>query len=140
MDVAASMEEIAERLRQVDNLRAHGFPIGVAQVGAGTAIVGYPSGYTFDSTYQRGSDDVTLPIVVVVGEIYGKVTRDRLGEYIAGSGPRSIKGVVESGAYTAFETVRVPTVEFDTVMIGAVEYLAAIFSAEISGEGEQETP
>lgn len=137
MDVAASMEQIAERLRTIEDFRAHGFPVGVAQVGAGTGIVSYPSGYTFDSTYQRGSDDVTLPIVVIVGEIYGERTRDRLGEYIAGSGPRSIKGVVESGAYTAFSTVRVPTVEFDTVTLGSVEYLAAIFSAEISGEGEQ---
>lgn len=137
MDVALSMEQLAVRLKTIEGLRAFGYPIPTAQVGEGNAIVGYPDDYTFDSTYQRGADDLTLPIILIVGNPYQRTTRDRLGEYIAGSGPKSIKAVVESGEYTAFRTVRVPSVDIDFVSIGAVDYLAAIFPAVISGEGEQ---
>jgi hypothetical protein len=135
MDVSLAMEQLGQRLDTIDGLRAYDSPPGT--VNAPAAIVGYPTTYTFDATYGRGMDTFSLPVIVVVGGVFARGTRERLGEYLAGAGAKSIKGVVESGLYSAFDVVRVASAEIETVMLGDVEYLAAIFNLDIAGEGDQ---
>jgi hypothetical protein len=74
-------------------------------------------------------------VVAVVGKVVDRATRDNVGRWVAGSGPTSIKSVVESGTYTAFDSVRVARIEFDGISIGAVAYLAATFTLDIAGQG-----
>ena len=73
--------------------------------------------------------------MIVVGRPTDRRTRDLLAAYVAGTGARSIKAVLESGTYTAFQTVRVASADFDVVSIAATDYLAAMFSIEITGSG-----
>ncbi len=80
-------------------------------------------------------DRLSLPIVVVVGRATERTARDDLAQYVTGSGPRSLKKTIESGAYAAFDTVRVTGIEFDVYTIGATDYLAAIFDLDIAGTG-----
>jgi hypothetical protein len=54
---------------------------------------------------------------------------------VDGSGASSVKAVLESGTYTAFEAVRVTGGEFDTVTIGGTDYLAVAFDLDIVGRG-----
>jgi hypothetical protein len=68
-----------------------------------------------------------------VGNVYHKSTRDKISEYAAGSGPKSIKAVLESGSYSF--ALRVTQVEFESVTIGGVDYLAARFTLDIAGQG-----
>jgi hypothetical protein len=127
------MDEVAVRLDTIAGLRVWAWPPG--SVTPPAAVVSYPETYTFDETYGRGMDRITLPVVVVVGVPTERQTRDLLGQYCDGSGAASLKAVLESGTYTAFDTIRVVDIDFDTVTIGGVEHVAALFTLDIAGSG-----
>jgi len=133
MDLSDVMDALATQLDTIAGLRVHAAPPGTVTPPAG--IVSFPERIAFDGTYARGMDQITLPVVVVVGRPTDRSTRDLLAAYVAGSGASSVKAVLEAGTYTAFDTVRVVGAEFDVVTIGATDYLAATFSIEISGSG-----
>jgi hypothetical protein len=98
-------------------------------------VVAFPEDYTFDATYGRGMDRMTLPVVVMVGKVSDRTSRDRLTAYLDGSGATSIKAVIEAGTYTAFDVVRVMDATFDVVSMAGVDHLAATFSLDIAGSG-----
>lgn len=133
MDLGNVMDEISTRLDTIAGLRCFAYPPPTVVPPA--AIVSYPETLTFDETYGRGMDRLSLPVVVVVGRPTDRATRDNLSLYCDGSGASSVKAVVESGTYAAFHTVRVEDIEFDVVTIAAVDYMAAIFSLDIAGSG-----
>jgi len=133
MDLATCMQAVSDRLDTITALRCFAYP--APKVTPPAAIVTYPTALAFDETYGRGSDRLTLPVVVMVGKASDRAARDQLGAYCNGSGPRSVKAVLESGTYTAFDSLRVTGVEFDVYQIGAVDYLTAIFSLDITGHG-----
>ena len=133
MDLADVMEEVAAKLGTIDGLRVFAYPPG--DVPPPAAIVSYPETYDFDATYGRGMDRMSLPVVVVVGKPTDRSTRDRLAKYCNGSGPASVKAVVERGTYSACDTVRVTSIEFDPVEIAATVYMAALFTLDIAGPG-----
>jgi len=133
MDLAAVMDAIGDRLDMIDGLRVHKYPVG--SVSPPAAVLSYPDDYEYDSTYARGMDRMTLPVVLVVGKASERTARDRLAAYVNGSGTSSVKAVLESGAYTAFDVVVVKSAEFDVVRIADVDYLAAVFDLDIAGRG-----
>lgn len=136
MILADVMDEVAARLGTIQGLRAYEFPPDKVDVPA--AVVSYPDEYTYDGTYRRGADRMTLPVVAVVGRASDRASRDLLGAYVDGDGPSSFKRVLESEdlpAYTTFDSVRVTNVEFDVVRIGGVDYVAALFDLDILGSG-----
>lgn len=133
MDLGAVMDEIGDQLATIDGLRVYRYPPESASVPA--TIVSYPERIDFDSTYLRGSDLMTVPIVVVVGKPSARASRDRIAAYCDGAGASSIKQVLESGTYSAFNTIKVTEAQFDVVTIGTTDYLAAVFNAEVSGRG-----
>lgn len=134
MDLATVMQAINDRLDTIAGLRCHASPPG--SVTPPAAIVSYPDKYDYDETYGRGFDRISaLPVVVVVGRPTDRPTRDSIAAYVAPTGPSSVKAVLESGAYSAFDELRVTGVEFDVVGIGGVDYLAAIFTLDIVGSG-----
>jgi hypothetical protein len=136
MDLANVMDEIGDQLDTIDGLRVYRYPPDNVAVPA--AVVAYPEDYEFDSTYARGMDRITnLPVVVMVGKVSDRASRDRISAYANGAGAKSVKAVIESGIYTAFDTVRVQMVEFDIVQMANVEYLAATFSLDIAGQGSE---
>lgn len=133
MNLADVMDEVADQLGAIGGLRAYPYP--VSTISPPAAIVSYPETYTYDETYGRGMDRLTLPVVVLVSLASDRAARDQLGQYVDGAGAKSVKQAVESGTYEAFDTARVQSVVFDAVTISAVEYLAATFSIDIAGEG-----
>lgn len=133
MNLADVMQAVSDRLDTIDGLRCFAYP--PATVSPPAAIVSYPHAYTYDETYGRGMDRMTLPVVVVVGKVSDRSARNQLGAYVDGSGAASVKAVLESGTYTAFDSVRVESVEFDVVPIAAIDYMAALFTLDIAGSG-----
>lgn len=127
------MTEVASRLDTIDGLRVFAYPQG--QVRPPAAIVSYPEDVEFDVTYVRGLDRIILPVVVLLGRPNDRGTRDRMSAYAAGSGPASIKAVLESGTYTAFDLIVVTGAQFDPYTDGGVQYLGGVFMCEISGSG-----
>jgi hypothetical protein len=134
MDLADVMDQVAARLDTIEGLRVHAHPPG--RVVPPAAVVSYPDTLEFDATYGRGMDRMTLPVVLVVGRAVDRAARDELAAYCNGAGQRSIKGVLESGAYTAFDTIRVQDIDFDVVTIAAIDYIAALLTLDIGGQGD----
>jgi len=134
VNLADVMDQVADRLQTIPGLRTYAYP--VASITPPAAIVAYPTeAIAYDATYGRGSDRFELPVVVMVGKASERAARDALGAYVDGSGPRSVKAVVEAGEYTAFHTIRVTEALVDVVTMAAVDYLAATFSLDIAGSG-----
>lgn len=134
MNLGDVMDQVAERLGTIPDLRAYAYKPDTITPPA--AWIGYPAGYTYDATYGRGMDRITdLGVVVVVGKGNAPTTRDLVTQYTDGSGPKSFKQVLESGRYNAFHTLRVTEVVFDDWKIGNIDYLAALFTLDITGQG-----
>lgn len=137
MNLADVMDAVAERLSVIDGLAGRVFAYPPAAVTPPAAVVSYPDEYTFDATYGRGMDRMTLPVALVVGRPTDRSTRDRLAGYCDGSGVSSVKAALESGAYSVMDTLRVVSVSIDAVSIGGVEYAAALFELDITGPGSK---
>jgi hypothetical protein len=127
------MDQVTTQLDTIAGLRCFGYPPD--SITPPAAIVTYPEELLFDATYDRGADTITLPVIVAVGKVHDRATRNLVDAYCAGSGASSIKAVIEAGTYTAFDTVRVTRAEFDIVTIGSGDYLAAVFDLDIIGNG-----
>jgi len=133
MDLAAVMDEIGDQLDTIDGLRVYRYPPDSVSVPA--AVVTYPETYTYDETMRRGMDRVALPVVVMVGKVSDRTSRDRIAAYANGAGDRSVKTVIEAHTYESCDSVRVQGAEFDVVSMGGVEYLAVTFTIDITGTG-----
>lgn len=133
MNLSNVMDAIATRLDVITGLRVYAYPDGNVQPPA--AVVAMPEAITFDDTYGRGADRMTLPVVLLVSGSVPRTARDALGAYCDGSGAKSVKACLEGGGYTAFDSVRVTGIDFDVYEVGAVGYPAAIFTLDIYGHG-----
>lgn len=132
MDLNAVMDEVGARLDTITPLHVYGYlPDSVTPP---AAIVAYPE-ITFDETKGRDSDSYELPVLVLDGKVSDRASRRRLAAYVKGSGPSSVKAVIESGIYTSFDSVRVARAEFAPFPVGGVDYMAAIFTLSIIGGG-----
>lgn len=139
MDLEAVMDELAERLRQAPSLAGRTFAYPPAQVSSPAAIVAYPSQGQFDETYARGRDRWTGAVVVAVGRPTERQTRGQLAKHLNGSGPESVKALLDGdGDYVSCDSVTVTSWETDVYTIGAVDYLTAVFQLDIWGPGEGE--
>lgn len=127
------MDEVGDALDTIDGLRVYRYPPD--SVSVPSAVVAYPETYNYDSTLGRGMDRMTLPVVVMVGKVSDRASRDRIAAYADGDGDRSVKAVVEAGTYTACDKPRVQDVEFDVLLMAGIEYLAATFNIDIAGTG-----
>ena len=133
MDIIAAIDELGDAVDTIDGLRVYRY--APDNVHAPAAVVAYPTVYEFDATYSRGMDTFTVPVVVLVDRGTDRTSRDELLAYVAGSGPRSIKAAVEAHEPASYDTARVTGAEFDVISLGGVEYVAATFPVEISGQG-----
>lgn len=135
MNLGDVMDEIGDQLDTIEGLRVYRHPPD--QVNPPAAIVTYPDSYVFDATFGRGSDTMELQVIVLVGSVSARASRDKLSAYVDGSGPASFKAVLEAEDYTpaAYDTVRVESVDFDMIGIAGTEYLAATFTLGIAGPG-----
>jgi hypothetical protein len=133
MNLADVMDEIGDKLDTITGLRIYRFPPD--SVNPPAAIVTYPETYTYDETFGRGSDRMTLRVIVLVGRVSDRSSRNQLGDYVDGSGSESVKAVIESGTNTDFDTARVTSVEFDMIQVSGVDHVGATFMVDIFGEG-----
>lgn len=98
--------------------------------------VSYPESIDFDQTYGRGSDRIVgLPIVLLVGKATTRSARDTVSSWSGGGGELSVKARFEAHRWTSCDDLTIASVKFDTEEIGAIPYLAAIFTADAMGPG-----
>lgn len=133
MNLNTVMDQIGTQLDTISGLNVYDFPSD--HISPPAAVVAWPDEVTFDLAYARGMDRITLPVLILVGKANDRASRDTLGAYLASTGATSVKAVLEAGTYTAFDTVRVTRAEFDVVRVAGVDYAAALFDLDITGEG-----
>ena len=133
MNLADVMDQVGERADTIAGLRVFRYP--PPKLTPPGAWVDYPDTVEFDQTYGRGLDRMTLPFVVVVGKVSDRAAQNQLGAYCDGDGEKSIKAVLESGSYTAFDELHVRKIEFDPMTVAANVYMGALFTLDISGKG-----
>lgn len=136
MNLADVMAEVAEKLDIIVGLRVS--PYRPDRITPPAAFPDLPERIDYDKTFRRGSDQVTLPVNVLVGKVSDRASHVAIAEYVAGSGQRSVKATLDStdtNTYTSCDSVRVASVEFAIFAIGEVAYLAATFDVDIAGSG-----
>ena len=96
-----------------------------------------PESITYDETYGRGMDRMTLVLIVVVGKVVEQSSHERLDAYVDGTDTTpSIKDALEQWEYTSFDTLRVVSEDDDTYTVAGVDYLAGLFTLDIAGSGD----
>lgn len=134
MNVLKVLDDVAEALRSIEGLRV--FAYEAPRIVPPTAEVEWPESIDFDATMRRGSDRMTVRVRVMVGQSDARSARDELAVYADGSGPRSVKAAVERHEAQAYGSARVTRCEFGATSVAGVEYLSALFSLDIVGNGE----
>lgn len=133
MLLSAVMDDLGAALATIDGLRV--FAYWADRITPPAAVVGWPDPLTYDSTLRRGSDAITVPIMVMVGRADARSSRDQLAAYADGAGASSVKAAIEAHPATAYDSARVVRAEFDAVVISGVDYLAATFFVDLIGKG-----
>lgn len=132
------MTEVDTRLKTITALR--NTSIGTDSAIAVPAAVQYlPDRVDFDQTAGRGADKITdLIVVVFVGRANMRNAVKAIAPYVAGSGAKSIRQVLDTrtAAYTSCSDLQVVYAEIDyNAVIGSVSYLAALFHCNVYGPG-----
>lgn len=133
MDLAAVMDDLGAALGAIEGLRVT--PYWADRISPPAAVVAWPDPLTYDTTMGRGSDRAEVPVVVLVGKVDTRSSRDAMAAYLAGSGPSSVKAAVEAYQASAYDSARVMRAEVGVVTVAAVEYLAGTFYIDIIGTG-----
>jgi hypothetical protein len=133
MNLADVMDEMGTALETVDGLRV--FPYWADRITPPAAVVAWPDPLTYDATMARGMDRFALHVFVMVGRYDARSTRDRLAQYLDGSGAASIKTALDGGTYTACDVVTVQQVVVDSYTAAGIELLGADFTVEVVGQG-----
>jgi hypothetical protein len=98
-------------------------------------MVSLPRVYRYDATFDRGSDDIEIPVVVMVGRIDAESSRNALGPYVDPVGQQSVKLAIEKYSSTVWDIAHVLDVQFLVMIVASVEYLTATFRVRVVGPG-----
>lgn len=98
------------------------------------AVVGQLD-FTFDIDNQRGLDQASVDVYVIVQRISERSGQDKLDVYLAGSGTGSVKTALESDRTLGglVNTLRVLTAESGTYVSGDVTFLSYRYNLAIWG-------
>lgn len=133
MNLADVMDDLGSALETIPDLRV--FPYWADRVTPPAAVVTWPDPLTYDLTMGRGSDRMEVPVIVMVGKVDARTTRDAAGVYADGSGTHSVKAAIEAFTATAYDTARVERAEFGVITINGVELLSITFFVDVVGDG-----
>ncbi|HEV2784694.1 MAG TPA: hypothetical protein VGX25_35365 [Actinophytocola sp.] len=131
VDVAQQLADRAKTLGQLNT-----FPHPADAIVPDALEIELPEEIDFDGTYGRGMDSVELTVNVLVGKIGDAASARRLMAYLSGSGPRSIKQVLETGNYTAMDEVHVSRARTAGISVAGQTYLGGQFTVQVVGQGE----
>jgi hypothetical protein len=98
------------------------------------AVVGQLD-FTFDIDNARGLDQATVDVYVIVQRISERTGQDKLDNFLAGSGNKSIKTAIESDRTLGglVDTLRVISAESGTYTSGEQSFLSYRYNLTIWG-------
>ncbi|MCE7008732.1 hypothetical protein LWC34_38865 [Kibdelosporangium philippinense] len=133
INLADVMEALADRAR---TLIPRSFAYPPDKISPPTFLLDLPEAVDYDGTYGRGMDSLRLTALVLVGRAENRASVRNLLPYVDGSGRQSVKALLESGMYSAMDTVHVSQAELAVYKFAAIDYLGAEFTINITGSGE----
>jgi hypothetical protein len=133
MNIGDLMDDLGTALETIDGLRV--FPYVSERVMPPAAVVKWPDSLIYDETMGRGGDRIEIPVVVLVGQADARTARDRLAQYLDGSGAASVKAAIEAHTPVAYHSARVESAVISIMTVGSVDLLAATFRIDIIGSG-----
>lgn len=133
VNIGDVMDEVADRLGAITGLRAYAWPAGTVSPPA--AVVNYPESITPTSTYGAGMATMQLVVYILVGQPNDRATRDAASVFSAGSGTGSVKAALEATGWTSCDVMTVGPMEFGTVTVAGVDYLAIQVTVDVVGSG-----
>lgn len=133
MNVAAVMADIATALDTIPDLRAYPYPVD--RVVPPVALVELPEEITYDQTFGRGSDSMTIPVAVCVSAQSARSSTEALAAYLDGWGVGSVKGAIEGHNFTTCDSARVTSARVEPIQVADMIYNGATFTIEVTGRG-----
>ena len=132
MNVSTVRDGLKTRLQTITGLRA--FDLIPEVPTPPCAIVGQLD-FTFDIDNQRGLDQASVDVYVIVQRISERAGQDKLDLYLAGSGTGSVKTALESDRSLGglVDTLRVISAESGTYSSGDQTFLSYRYNLTIWG-------
>lgn len=128
------MEEIADKLKQLTGINVFSYPVDSVTPPAG--ILSYPDSIDYDVTYQSGESTFTnLPVYMVTDRSDSESARNKVSVWTDPHSMQSVKAYLDRETYSFCEDVQVVNATFDVMSIAGVDYLVAVFSLNVTGEG-----
>jgi hypothetical protein len=133
VDTGAVRTQIETALRTITGLRVAEWG---HQINPPAALVTLPDSVKFHQTYGAGTTRIDdMMVLVIVGKPESRTSVKELMPYVAETGAKSIKAVLEGYTWTALEVMTVLSADFDVVTFKDQPYLAAMFHLDIFGRG-----
>lgn len=132
MNIETVAQQLADRLGTILDGRATPYP---------PDTIGPPAGYIFGpesephQSYANGLTRLTLEATVVVARTPLDVAWRALAGYMSDTGDTSVKLCLETGVYTAFDTLIVVRARVGDVTLAGNTYKGAGFTLAITGSG-----
>lgn len=127
------MDQLGSQLDTIPQLRV--LPYEADSIEPPCATISLPEDIDYLGAYKRGLDKMVLRVSVFVSLVDDRVRREQITPYADGSGTKSIKQVLESGTYTAFDTIAVSRGGFGVIVIDGIGYLGGLWTVNIAGQG-----
>lgn len=138
MNLDLVMDEIAAVAATVPSLRGRTYAWPAEEVSPPAAMVTYPSEIDPLVAFQRGTDRWSGGLVVVVGRVWDRATRNQIAGYVSGDGPESIIAALFAHDWQQCAYCVPQRITFDAIQVAGVEYMAALFELDIAGDGTEE--
>jgi hypothetical protein len=130
------MQALGDALKTIDDPPLRVYPYTETRITPPAGMVTLPRTYAYDTTFNRGADDITIPVVVFVGRVDAESSHKRLCAYVDGMGARSVKEVIEKHETTAYDIAHVLNAQFLVMTVASVELLTATFQVRVVGRGQ----
>ena len=138
MRLADVMDEVAAVAATVPSLAGRTYAWPAEEVSPPAAMVTYPAELDPLVAFQRGTDRWTAGLVVVVGRVWDRSTRDQMAGYVSGDGAESVIAALFAHDWQECAYCVPVRVTFDAIQIAGVEYMAALFELDIAGNGTED--
>ena len=128
-DLGAVMCAMGDALEAADVAAGRVFCYPPDSVDAPATVIGYPTTIEFDAAMMRGADRLVIPVYYLTGRTSDRAAQQKIAGIITGA--NGIKDVLDGNLGGVVQTLRVQDMRVLRVDLAGVEYLSAVFNAEV---------
>lgn len=95
LDLGAVRAGIAANLATLPKLKRSSHAYVPDSIAVPCAIVDSPETHTFDTSFGRGTDEATIPVLLLVGRVSVEGAQEQLDAWASGAGEETVKAAIE---------------------------------------------